>query len=84
MWRGRCQEEKRGWGSTRAQLYFVIKGIKTDADTQPEDRLKKALLGKILGEAAVYEARHDGKDYFCATPDDWERALDFRPKSRDV
>ena len=46
--------------------------------------MKVALLGRILGEAAVYEARHDGKDYFCATPDDWERALGFRPKVKDA
>lgn len=46
--------------------------------------MKVALLGRILGEAAVHEARHDGKDYFCATPDDWERALGFRPKVKDA
>jgi hypothetical protein len=75
---------KVGVGIYSGQLYFVIKGLKTEADTQPEDRLKKELLGRILGEAAVHEARHDGKDYFCATPEDWQRALGFAPKVRDV
>ncbi len=70
-------------GIYSGQLYYVIKDIKTDADTQPEDRLKKELLGRILGEAAVHEVRHEGKDYLCAGLDDWQRALGFAPKVKD-
>jgi hypothetical protein len=74
---------KDGVGIYSGQLYFVIKDIKTEADTQPEDRLKKELLGRILGETALHEARHDGKDYFCAAHEDWTRALGFAPKVKD-
>jgi hypothetical protein len=74
---------KEGVGIYSGQLYVVIKQIKTEADTQPEDRLKKELLGRILGEAAVRETRHDGRDYFCAAQADWTRALGFAPKVRD-
>jgi hypothetical protein len=49
-------------GFNSGQLYYLIKDIRTDADTQPENRLKKELLGRILGEAAVREARHGGKE----------------------
>jgi len=73
---------KEGVGVYSGQLFYVIKGIKTEADTQPEDRLKKELLTRILGEAAVYETKHDGKDYFCAALEDWERALGHRPTVR--
>ncbi len=74
---------KDGVGIYSGQLYFVIKDLKTEADTQPEDRLKKELLSRVLGEAALHEARHDGKDYFCATQEEWTRALGFAPKVRD-
>ena len=75
---------KEGVGIYSGQLYFVIKGIKTEADTQPEDRLKKERLGRILGEAAVHETRHDGKDYLCAASEDWAQALGFAPKVKDA
>ena len=75
---------KDGVGIYSGQLYHLIKGIKTEADTQPEDRLKKQLLGRILGEVAVQETRHDGKDYFCAAHEDWTRALGFAPKIKDA
>jgi hypothetical protein len=75
---------KDGVGIYSGQLYYLIKEIKTEADTQPEDRLKKELLARLLGEAAVHEARHDGKDYFCATSEDWQQALGFAPKVRGV
>jgi len=75
---------KEGVGIYSGQLYYVIKDLKTEGDTQPEDRLKKELLGKILGEAAVHEARHDGKDYFCAALEDWQRALGFEPKIKEA
>ena len=73
-------EGKEGVGIYSGQLYYIIKKIKTETDTQPEDRLKKELLGRILGEAAVHEVRYDGKDYFCASPEDWQKALGFAPK----
>jgi hypothetical protein len=75
---------KEGVGIYSGQLFFVIKAIKTEVDTQPEDRLKKELLGKILGQAVLHEARHDGKDYFCAAIEDWERVLGFPPKIKEA
>jgi hypothetical protein len=76
-------EGKEGVGIYSGQLYYAIKEIKTEADTQPEDRLKKELLGRILGEAAVHETRHGGKEYYCAALGEWERALGFLPKVKD-
>ena len=38
---------------------------------------------RILGEAAVHEARHGGKAYFCAALGDWERALGFAPRLKE-
>jgi hypothetical protein len=74
---------KDGVGINSGQLYYVIKGIKTEADTQPEDRLKKELLGRILGETAVHEASHGGKDYFWAASEEWKRVLGSAPQVRD-
>ena len=76
-------EGQEGVGVYSGQLYYAIKEIKTESDTQPEDRLKKQLLGRILGEAAVHETPHRGKDYYCAALGDWERVLGFTPKVRD-
>lgn len=81
---GALPGDKEGVGIYSGQLYFVIKSIKTEADTRPEDRLKKELLGRILGEATVYEARYDEKDYLCAASEDWERALGFPPKVKSA
>ncbi len=73
-----------GVGISSGQLFYLIKDIKTEADTQSEDRLKKELLGRILGEAAIHEARHDAKDYFCASLDDWQRVLGRRPNVKEA
>ena len=73
-----------GVGISSGQLFYLIKDVKTEADTQSEDRLKKELLGRILGEAAVHEARHEGKDYFCASVEDWQRVLGRRPNVKDA
>jgi hypothetical protein len=73
-----------GVGIYSGQLYYVIKGLKTAADTQAEDRLKRELLARIIGDAAIHEVKHQGKEYFCASLDDWERVLGSRPPVRDA
>lgn len=73
-----------GVGIYSGQLYHVIKGIKTEADTQPENVLKRELLARILGEAALHEVKHNDKDYFCAASEDWERVLGFPPHVKDA
>lgn len=71
-------------GVGSGQLYYVIKDIKTETDTQTEDRLKRELLVRILGEAAVHETKHQGKDYFCAAIEEWERVLGSRPRVKEA
>ncbi|WP_447974406.1 hypothetical protein [Nitrospira sp. Kam-Ns4a] len=75
---------KDGVGIKSGQLYHVIKDLKSEEVLQLEDRLKKELLKKILGEAAVHEARHGDRDYFCAAVEDWQRALGFEPKIKEA
>jgi hypothetical protein len=74
---------KDGVGIYSGHLYHVIKETMTADDTQSVDRLKKELLGRILGEATIHEVRHADKVYFCAGIEDWERALGSRPQVRD-
>jgi len=71
-------------GINSGQLYYVIRDIRTEADTQHEDRLKRDLLCKILGEAIVNEVRHGGKEYFCATAEEWARVLGFPPPIKEA
>jgi hypothetical protein len=73
-----------GIGIYSGQLFYVIREIKTETDTQQEEQLKRELLGKILGDASVHSARHNNRDYFCASMADWERALGFRPEVKDA
>ncbi len=75
---------KEGLGIYSGQLYFLIKSIKGESDTQPEDRLKKELLCRILGEAVIHETRHGGKEYFCAAPEEWARVLGFAPPPKEA
>jgi hypothetical protein len=73
---------KEGVGINSGQLYYLIRDIKTEADTQPENRLKKELLERILGETAVREARHGGKDYYCAALGDWGASAGLHAESQ--
>lgn len=75
---------KEGLGIYSGQLYVLIKNIKGEGDTQPEDRLKRELLARILGEAAIHEVRYVERDYFCAAHNDWQRVLGFTPQAKDV
>jgi len=64
-----------GVGVYSGQLYFLIKEIKTPADTQSEEQLKGELLAMILGEGVVHVKEHKSKEYFCATQQQWQEAL---------
>jgi hypothetical protein len=65
-----------GVGILSGQLYYLIQNIKTPADTQSEEQLKKPLMTLILGEGCVHIVRHsNNKDYYCATKSDWEKTL---------
>ena len=62
-------------GIYTGQLYYLIKEIKTPADTQSEEQLKGELLAGILGAGAVTVKEHGGKDYYCAPLEAWEKAI---------
>jgi hypothetical protein len=66
---------KEGIGIKSGQLYYVIKALKTAADTQSEEQLKRELLVVVLGEGGVHVKHHGGADYFCATQAAWEGVL---------
>jgi uncharacterized protein len=75
---------REGIGLYSGQLYYMIKEIKTVADTQSEDQLMEELLTLLLGEGSLFQQDYDGKKYFCASIEDWQRALGSRPRVRDV
>lgn len=68
-----------GIGVKSGQLYYIIRDLKTPADTQPEDQLKQILLNLILGEGNVHVKKHNGQEYFCASMEAWEKVLGRRP-----
>ncbi len=74
-----------GIGVFSGQLYYLIQGIKTAADTQSEEQLKKPLMTLIFGEGAVHIAKHptSNREYFCAKIEDWGRILGNVPKLSD-
>ncbi len=74
-----------GVGVLAGQLYYLIKDIKTPADTQSEDQLKMPLLTLIFGEGKVQIGKHpNGKEYYCAAMVDWTRILGKEPKPTDA
>lgn len=74
-----------GVGVASGQLYYLIKDLKTPADTASEDALKEILFNRILGDGGYRIARlaSTGKDYFCARMEDWIRVLGKVPDVRD-
>ena len=55
---------KEGVGVYAGQLYYLIKEIKTESDTQNEDELKRQLLSHILGEGNLHIVEQKGREYF--------------------
>jgi hypothetical protein len=63
------------YGIYSGQLYYHIKDIKMTADTTPEEQLKYSLLNHILGgEGILIVEKQGGKEYFCATEEQWLKA----------
>lgn len=73
-----------GVGVYSGQLYYAIKEIKSPADTQTEEQLKRPVLTAILGEGSVHLCKYNGKDYFCASLEDWTRVIGRSPKISDL
>lgn len=62
-------------GIKGGQHYYLIKDVKTPADTTPEDNLKLPLLTKLLGQGVVQALRDSqGSDWFCAPEANWRQA----------
>ena len=75
-----------GIGVGSGQLYYIIRDLKTSADTASEDALKEILFTRLFGEGAYAVVRHptNGKDYFCARTEDWTKLLGRPPEIRDA
>ncbi len=73
-----------GVGVYSGQLYYLIKEIKTPADTQSEEQLKSELLAKILGEGVLQVKEYKGKEYYCAELGQWQQALGKKLTVKDV
>ena len=71
-------------GIYSGQLYYLIRDSKSPEDIQTEDELKRPLLTLLLGEGALHVVEHDGKQYFCATSQDWERATGMKPTPSEL
>lgn len=70
-------------GVYTGQLYYLIKAIKTAADTQSEEQLKGELLTEMLGEGVLTVSEHAGKEYYCAPQEAWEKAIGKKVNPRD-
>jgi hypothetical protein len=74
-----------GVGVSAGQLYYLIKEMKTPADTQSEDQLRMPLMTLILGEGKLHIGKHpNGKEYYCAEIGEWARLLGKAPKLSDA
>jgi hypothetical protein len=64
-----------GVGIYKGQLFHIIKEVKGDNDYETENQLMEPLLTLILGEGSIKQAANNNRDYFCASKDNWEKAL---------
>jgi len=71
-------------GIKDGQLYYLIKNSKAPEDIQTEDELKRPLLTFLLGEGALHVKEYGGKQYYCATSQDWECATGMKPTPSDL
>ena len=71
-------------GIKDGQLYYLIKNSKAPEDIQTEDELKRPLLTLLLGEGTLHIVEHGGKQYYCATSQDWERAIGMEPTPSEL
>ena len=66
-------------GISDGQLYYLIKESKSPEDSQREDDLKRPILTLLLGEGNLRIHKHEGKEYYCATSQNWERVIGKKP-----
>ena len=64
-----------GVGVKKGQLYYVIKEVKGLSDYETENQLMEPLLALVVGKGNVHSSSHNGQEYFCASKEDWEKAL---------
>jgi len=64
-----------GIGIYKGQLYHAIKEAKDLSDYETENQLMEPLLTMILGKGEVQQTSHNSREYFCASKEDWEKAL---------
>lgn len=76
----RALGEHEGIGIKSGQLYYMIKDIRTAADTASEEQLKLPLLKAILGECPIALVKHEQSEYYCASLADWTRGLGKAPR----
>jgi hypothetical protein len=67
-------------GIKSGQLFYIIRDLKTEADTQSENYLKEKLLNLILGEGTLRIMKRNGDEFFCAKIDAWREGLGETPK----
>ena len=73
-----------GIGIYGGQLYHLIKKSKSPDDPHSEDELKRPLLKLLLGEGNLCVVTHKGKEYYCATLQNWEDVRGKKPKVYDL
>lgn len=62
------------YGLYKGHLYHLVVGIKPDNEILNENQLMLILMNLIFGEENVTIIQHsDGKEYFCAKKEIWER-----------
>jgi len=66
---------QNGVGVFRGQLYYLVKEAKGLGDYETENQLMEPLLLVILGEGKTKLQSYNNREYFCASKEDWERAL---------
>ena len=76
-------EGREGVGIKDGQLYYLIKPCRSPEDPHTEDELKRPILELLLGEGALCVKKRENADYYCAAPEDWERALGKKPTLSD-
>ena len=64
-----------GVGIYKGQLYHVIKEAKALSDYESENQLMEPLLTIILGEGKFQLTPLNGREYYCAPKDVWDKAL---------
>lgn len=72
------QIQGSGVGIYKGQLYHLIKDAKALSDYETENQLMEPLLTIILGEGKFQLTAHNGREYYCASKDDWDNALGIR------